>query len=55
MYTPALISNYIYYKVMDDITYPFQNFNGCTEWLSDFIQHFAGHANIFHAGLWYMY
>ena len=54
-YVPTLINNYIYYKVMDNITYPFPNFNGCTERISDFIPHFAGYANIFHAGLWYMY
>ena len=28
--TPAWISNYIHYKVWDDITYPFLNFNGAT-------------------------
>ena len=27
---PAWISNYIHYKVWDEITYPFLNFNGCT-------------------------
>ena len=27
---PARISKYIHYKVWDKITYPFQNFNGCT-------------------------
>ena len=27
---PTLISNYIHYKVWDDITYPFINFNGAT-------------------------
>ena len=27
---PALISNYIHYKVWNEITYPFLNFNGCT-------------------------
>ena len=26
----AWISNYIHYKVWDEITYPFLNFNGCT-------------------------
>ena len=28
--TPAWISNYIHYKVWDEIIYPFQNFNGAT-------------------------
>ena len=27
---PAWISNYIHYKVWDEITYPFLNFNGAT-------------------------
>ena len=27
---PAWISNYIHYKVLDDINYPFLNFNGAT-------------------------
>ena len=27
---PACVSNYVYYKVWDEITYPFLNFNGCT-------------------------
>ena len=26
---PAWISKYIYYKVLDEITYPFLNFSGC--------------------------
>ena len=26
----AWITNYIHYKVLDEITYPFLNFNGCT-------------------------
>ena len=34
------INNYIHYKIQDEITYPFPNFNGCTvevwEWLSNF-------------------
>ena len=41
------ISQQIHYKVLDEITYPFPNFNGCTidvwEWISDFIQHFTSH------------
>ena len=27
---PAWISNYIHYKLWDEITYPFLNFNGAT-------------------------
>ena len=27
---PAWISNYIHYKLWDEITYPFQNFKSCT-------------------------
>ena len=27
---PALIGNYIHYKVWDEITYPFPNINGTT-------------------------
>ena len=27
---PAWISNYIYYKVWDEVTYPFPKINGCT-------------------------
>ena len=38
---PTLISNYIHYKVWDEITHPFPNFKGCTvevwEWISNFI------------------
>ena len=26
----AWISNYIHYKICDEIAYPFLNFNGCT-------------------------
>ena len=44
---PAWISNYIHYKVCDEITYPYPNFNGATievwEWISNFITHFIGH------------
>ena len=44
---PAWISNYIHYKVWDEITYPFPNFNSCTvevwEWISNFIPCFPGH------------
>ena len=40
----AWISNLIHYKVWDEITHPFPNFNGATievwEWMSNFIPHF---------------
>ena len=41
---PALIIHYMPCKVLDEITYPFPNFNGCTvevwELISNFIPHF---------------
>ena len=44
---PAWISNCIHYKVWDQMTYPFPNFNGATvevwEWKSYFIPRFTGH------------
>ena len=44
---PAGISNYIHYKVWDEITYALLNFNGATvevwEWIGNFISHFTGH------------
>ena len=43
----AQISNYTHYKVRDEITYPFPNFNGATaevwEWISNFTPHFTRH------------
>ena len=40
---PACISNYMLKKVLDEITYPFPNFNGCTvevwERINNFIPH----------------
>ena len=40
------ISNYIFYKMWDEVIYPFPNFIGCTvevwEWLSNFISHLSG-------------
>ena len=43
----AWISNYIHYKVWDEITYAFPNFNSCTievwEWINNSIPHFPGH------------
>ena len=44
---PAWINNYIHYKVWDEITYPFLNFNGAIvdvwEWISNFIPHYTWH------------
>ena len=38
------INNHIHYKVWDEITYPFPNFNSATvevwEWISNLIAHF---------------
>ena len=46
-FIPTWISNHILYKAWDDITHPFQNFNGETieiwEWISNFISHFTGY------------
>ena len=40
---PTWISNYTHYKMWDEITNPFPNFNGATvevwEWISNFIPH----------------
>ena len=45
------ISNNIHYKVWDEITYPFPNFNGCAvevwKWISNFIPHFTCHVIIY--------
>ena len=44
---PTLISNYTHYKVWDEFTYPFPNFNGSTVevwlWRSNFIPHLTGY------------
>ena len=44
---PALVSNYIHYKMSGEIIHPNSNFNGCTveawECMSNFIPHFIGH------------
>ena len=44
-FIPAWISNHIHYKLWDEITYPFSNFNGCTvdvwELINNFIPQFA--------------
>ena len=44
------IRNQIHYKVWDEITYPFSNFNSCTvevwEWVSYFIPYFTEHVTI---------
>ena len=45
------ISNYSYYKVWDEITHPFLNFNGGAvevwKWINNFISHFTGQVNIY--------
>ena len=47
LWLPAWICNYIYYKLWDEITYPFPNFSGHTikvwEWISNVIPHLIGH------------
>ena len=44
----------MHFKVQDEITYPFLNFNGCTvavlEWISNPTPHFTGDA-ITYAGI----
>ena len=44
---PSWISNYIHYKVSDEITYPFPNFDAATievsKWISNFIPYFMWH------------
>ena len=43
----AWINHYIHYKVWDEMTYPFVNFNDeaveILEWISNFIPYFTGH------------
>ena len=45
--SPPWISNYIHYKMRDEITDPLPNFNNFVvevwEWISNFIPHFTGH------------
>ena len=42
---PTWICNYIYYRMWDEITYPFPNFIGTTvevwEWISNFMPHLS--------------
>ena len=44
---PTWINNYMISKVWDEITYPFQNFNGATvqvwEWIGNSQSNFTGH------------
>ena len=44
---PAWVGNHMPYKVWDEITYPFPNFNGGTvevwEWISNFMPDFTRH------------
>ena len=50
----ARISKYTLYKVWDEITYLFPNFNGCTfdvwELASNFIPRFTGHVITYPCG-----
>ena len=43
----ARISSNMHYKMRDEITYPFPNFNDCTvevwEWISNFVSHLTVH------------
>ena len=52
---PAWISNHIYYKVWDVITYPFPNFNGATvevwEWVNISSHAFLGMWLLIHVGI----
>ena len=47
----ASISNYIHYKVWDEIIYPLTIFNGCTaevcEWIRSFIPHLKWHVTAY--------
>ena len=49
------MSNYIYYEVWNEITYPFPNSNGAFaevwEWISDFIHTLPGMRLLIHAGI----
>ena len=46
-FNPSMDTIYIHYKVWNEITYPFSNFNGVTvevcKWISNFIAHFTKH------------
>ena len=50
-----LISDYIHYKLWDDITYPFRYFNGATvevyEYISNFIHALLNMCLLIHAGI----
>ena len=50
------MSNYIHYTVLDEITNPFPNFNGCPievwEGKSNFITHFIGHVITYPCWYW---
>ena len=38
---PLCVSSYIHYKMRDEITHPFPNFNEVREWISNFITHWT--------------
>ena len=54
-YITAWMNNHILYKGWDEISYPFQNFNGCTvevwDWICNFIPHFTEHVVLTNAGI----
>ena len=47
--------NDIHYRVWDEITYPFTNFNGTAVevwgWISYFVPHFTRHVITYHVGI----
>ena len=53
---PAWLSNHIYHKVWDEITYPFSNFDGAAmevcEWLSNATSYYTGHVIIYPCWDW---
>ena len=52
---PTWVSNYIHYKVYDDITYSFPNFTGAAvniwEWLINFTHTLHGMCLLIHTGI----
>ena len=56
---PECISNYIHYKMWDEIAYPFPNFNGSTvevwEWISNTISHSSGEKSDYNIFIYLMF
>ena len=52
---PAWVSNHMFNKMWDKITYPFPNFNDCTvevwEWISNFTPQITGLWLLIHAAI----